>query len=267
MTVAGVVVGLGSELWAKARIPFTTSGPFQNPLRRAISFGIKAYASNALQLVNYRLDIFVLAAVASTAVVGHYAVAVAVTSTLWLLPNALAAVLFPRVAQLSAGDQDSARSLVEAKSLRHASLLVALGAVGRVVVLELLVVPVFGKAFTAAITPGLILVPGAASVGISTILASTLSGRGRPIYPLYVALISTPITVCLYAGLIPWLHANGAALASTLSYLVTFGGLCFFYRRLTGVSVFPLLVPTQSELQDLLALPRTIGERIETIRP
>jgi O-antigen/teichoic acid export membrane protein len=266
MTAASVFVGLGSGLWAKARIPPTSGAVFQRPVRRAISFGVKGYASNALQLVNYRLDIFVLAAVASTAVVGRYAVAVAVTSMLWLLPNALAAVLFPRVAQLSAGDQNAARSLVEAKSLRHASLLVALGALGLVAVLELLVVPVFGKAFSAAITPGLILIPGAASVGISTILASTLSGRARPIYPLYVALISTPITVCLYAGLIPWLHANGAALASTSSYLVTFGGLCFFYRRLTGVSVFPLLVPTHSELQDLAALPRAIAERIGTIR-
>jgi O-antigen/teichoic acid export membrane protein len=266
MTVAGVVVGLGSELWARVRIPETTGVIFGGPMRRAISFGIKGYASNALQLVNYRLDIFVLAAVASTAVVGRYAVAVAVTSTLWLLPNALAAVLFPRVAQLSASDQEAQRSLVEAKSLRHASLLIALGVAGLGVALELLVVPVFGHAFRASITPGLILVPGAASVGISTILASTLSGRGRPIYPFYVALITTPLTIGLYAALIPWLHASGAALGSTVSYLVTFSGLSFFYRRVTGARVLPLLVPTRSELDDLRGLPRAIVARIEERR-
>ena len=36
-------------------------------MRRAMSFGIKGYSANALQLVNFQLDLFILAAVAPTA--------------------------------------------------------------------------------------------------------------------------------------------------------------------------------------------------------
>jgi O-antigen/teichoic acid export membrane protein len=257
MTLSTVVVGGGSALWALRRLPrVSTAGTGQ--LRRAISFGIKGYAANALQSLNYRLDLFVLSAVASTVVVGQYSLAVAVTSLLWLLPRALSDVLFPRVARLSVGDQEVTREMVETKSLRHVSLVVATTTLLLAAVLELLVVPVFGESFRPAIGLGLILLPGAAAIGISSVLAATVVGRGKPMYSLYGTLVTTPLTIVLYATLIPWIHARGAALASTLSYLSGFLLMCWFYRRVTGRSVLPLLVPTRSEFEDLRALPRAV---------
>jgi len=81
LTVASAVVGASSVAWALRRLPQTIGATSAEPaqLLRAISFGIKGYAANAMQLLNYRLDLFVLAAVASTATVGVYSVAVAVT--------------------------------------------------------------------------------------------------------------------------------------------------------------------------------------------
>ena len=260
MTAAAVAVGAGSLLWAGRRLPPARSGE-PGQLRRAISFGVKGYAANALQLVNYRLDMFVLAAVASTATVGRYALAVAITSLLWLLPRALSDVLFPRVARLSGADDADALRLVEEKSVRHASLAVAAGVVALAAGLELLVAPVFGARYRPAAGLGLILLPGMAAIGVGTVLAATVVGRGRPVYSLYVALVTTPLTVVLYATLIPWLHANGAALGSTISYVIGFALTARFYRRVTGSRVLPLLVPTRSELDDLRALWRRRRER------
>src|SRR5262249_61292071 len=138
--------------------------------RRAVTFGIKGWTSNVLQLVNYRLDLFVLAAVASRAVVGQYAIAVAVTSTVWLLPQALASVVFPRIARLGATGVEADRTLVETKSLRISVLLSTLGAIAVAVALELLVVPVFGEAFSGAVVPGLLLLPGVAAAGVVKVL-------------------------------------------------------------------------------------------------
>ena len=53
-------------------------------------------------------------------------------------------------------------------------------------------------------------------------------------YSLYGTFITTPLTIAMYATMIPWLHATGAALASTLSYLASFVLMCWFYRRVTG---------------------------------
>jgi O-antigen/teichoic acid export membrane protein len=74
MTLATVVTAVGGIVWALRRLP--EAGPTQpGQVRRAISFGIKGYGANALQLVNYQLDLFILAAVAPAAAVGHYALA------------------------------------------------------------------------------------------------------------------------------------------------------------------------------------------------
>ena len=62
MTIASVIVGVGSAVWATRRTPRTIALGVPTPLRSALTFGLKGYAGNALQLVNYRLDLFVLAA-------------------------------------------------------------------------------------------------------------------------------------------------------------------------------------------------------------
>jgi antigen flippase len=262
LAVSNAIVGTGAAIWARRALP-GSAAPTERPmLRRAISFGIKGYAANALQLLNYRLDLFILSAVASTAAVGRYSVAVAVTSVLWLLPQGLSDVLFPRVARLSARegqDAETHREMVEVKSLRHVTLAVVAATAVLAGALLLLVVPVYGEDFRPAIDLGLILLPGVALIGISGVLSATIVGRGKPIYSLYIALITTPLTIGLYAGLIPWLDATGAAIASSGSYAASFVLACFFYRRVTGRNPLPLLRPGRSELDDLRALPRAVG--------
>jgi O-antigen/teichoic acid export membrane protein len=261
MTASTVLVGIGTVVWARRVLP--RAAPAQpGMLRRAIAFGIKGYAANGLQLLNYRLDVFLLAAVASAVVVGQYWVAVAVTSVLWLLPAALAEVLYPRVAYLHARDDASAAEqleIVETKGVRHVALIAMVTAVLVALVLLFLVVPLFGSEFAPATDLGLILIPGAAAIGIAGTLSSSIVGRGRPSYSLYSALIVTPVTILLYLWLIPWLDSTGAALASTISYCLSFVVASFFYYFATGRRVYRLLIPTQSELDDLRALPGAVA--------
>ena len=264
-TLANVVVGVGAAAWAQRRLP-GDEGAEPGQLRRAISFGVKGYVANALQLLNYRLDLFILSAVTSTAVVGRYSLAVAATTLMWLLPGALSEVLFPRVARLQSREEEVAREMVETKSVRHASLVAASTGLLVAVALVFLVVPVFGEDFRPSVTLGLILLPGAALVGISSVLAATIVGRGKPIFSLYGALVVTPSTVLLYALFIPWLHAEGAALASTLSYAGSFVVTAWFYGRVTRRSALPLLLPTRSEVDDLRAVPGAIRARLAAAR-
>ncbi len=258
LTISTTVAGIGAIGWALRRLPAGARGE-RGQLRRAIGFGVKSYSANALQLVNFQLDLFILAAVAPAAMVGQYALAASATLLLLLLPRALSIVLYPRVARLSAGGGLADREMVETKGLRHVTLIVGVTALGMVAALELLVVPVFGADYRPAINLGLILLPGLAAMGLSQVLAATIVGRGKPIYPLYGALITTPLTIAMYATVIPWLHATGAALASTLSYLATLLLVSRFYRRVTGRRVWSHFLPTRSEFADLRALGRAVS--------
>jgi O-antigen/teichoic acid export membrane protein len=260
LTVATGLSALGATGWALRRLPRAVASPAGH-VRRAIRFGIKGYGANTLQLINYQVDMFILATVAPAAAVGHYALAVSAATLVMLLPRALSAVLYPRVARLSATGDEAEREMVETKSLRHVSLIVGVTTLGMAGALELLVVPVFGADYRPTINLGLILLPGAAAIGVSTVLAATVVGRGHPHYSLYGAIITTPVTIAMYATMIPWLHATGAALASTLSYLGSFVLFCIFYRRVTKRSVVSFLVPTRSEFADLRQLGRAVSRR------
>lgn len=225
------------------------------PLREATAFGIRANAATALQLLNFRIDLFVLSAVVTGDDLGTYATAVSVTSVMFLVPQTLSQLVFPRVAALTADtSQHEQRAIVEAKSLRHVSLitLVSLPVVAAAMAVAIPVL--FGASFDDAIVLGLILLPGCALFGIASVLSATINGRGFPGLSLRAAVISTPVALALYAVLIPTLDATGAALASTISYAFNFAVTAVYYHRATGDRVAPLLVPTREEISDLRAL-------------
>jgi O-antigen/teichoic acid export membrane protein len=269
LTVSQVIVAAGTLAWVARRVTPRREPERDRPhgrarfaeLAEATRFGLKAYTANALQFVNYRLDILILNAVASQEKVGQYSVAVSVTITLWLLPRALSAVVLPRVASLSSGPNEEYRALVETKSVRHVALICAACAVGVAGVLVGLVTLLYGADFHSSIGLGLILLPGATLIGVAGVLSATILGRGFPIYSVYTMLIMTPLTVAAYVTLVPSLEAVGAALASTASYTGTFLLTAHFFRRATGHRVAPLLVPTRSELDDYRALLRAIRAR------
>ena len=274
--LAGAVAGLAlshiltafvSALLAGRVLARAPGGPAAEPgtLRRAVAFGVKGYAANALQFINYRLDLFILASVATAADVGHYAVAVAATGVMWLLPQAISEVLFPRVAALSATrttEGESLRTMTETKSLRHTTLIVLVTSAVVALAVLFLVVPVYGGAFRQAIELGLILLPGVALLGIASPMASTIVGRGHPGYSLAITLVVTPLTIVLYVLLIPPLHARGAALGSSISYALSAVLVAVFYRRVVGESVLKRLLPTRSELADYRALAGHLRARL-----
>jgi O-antigen/teichoic acid export membrane protein len=267
-TIAHVITAVATLAGSRRSLRRTTAPP-QSPstgeLRRAVSFGIKGYAANALQLVNYRLDLFILNATAVAAAVGHYSVAVSVTSVMWLLPQALSDVLFPRVAALSArSDADHAemRAFAEAKTLRHSVLVTVVVAIAVALGLVFLVVPIYGAAFHQSTVLGLILLPGVALLAICGPLLATVVGRGHPGLSLVAAIAVTPPTVVMYLVLIPALHASGAALASSVSYAAMFVLAVVFYRRVTGANPLRLMRPTKSELADYRGLARVILSRL-----
>lgn len=261
MTAAHVLVALASVLWARRRLPARPVEP-QEPrqLRRALSFGAKGYGANALALLSTRIDLLVLSAVASAAAVGHYAIAIALTAVLWLVPSALSDVLFPRIAALSASDEGDLRAFFEGKSLRHTVLLVLLALPVLIGPLLALVVPIYGAAFRPAVELALILLPGVVLMGVTGVLSATIVGRGKPQYSLYTALIVTPLTLVTYVLLIPALDAFGAALAKSLSYALSFALTVFFYRRVTGAGAIAQFVPTRAELGELRAVVPQIRE-------
>jgi Na+-driven multidrug efflux pump len=99
---------------------------------------------------------------------------------------------------------------------------------------------------------GLILLPGVLAIGFGKSLSAITTGRGHPRYALYLSLISFPFTIVLYLLLIPPLEATGAAIATTLSYVLTTAVALVFFRRVTALRP-RALVPEAADVREARA--------------
>ena len=232
-------------------------------LRQALAFGVKLYAANAAAILIYRFDVFLLNAYAGAAEAGYYAVAIAATTALVVLPTALGNVLFPRLASLKDGEADEPRRReVQDQAIRHTALIVVASSLLLAMALPLLTEPVFGPEFGPAVVPGLILIPGAAALGMATTLYSALAGRERPEYAMWIAVMTTPVAIALYFVLIPWLEAEGAALGSDVAYISSAVMAAIALRRVSGPGEgIREVLPGRAELADYRVLLRQVRHR------
>jgi O-antigen/teichoic acid export membrane protein len=225
-------------------------------LRGALRFGVQAWGGDLLQFLNYRMDLFILNSVAVIANVGVYSVAVTLTSLAWIIPSALTTVLFPRAATLEAATRSGKVPVAEAdavavKAVRQTVILLVPGAVVSLVLLLVAVPLLYGPRFEHSIVLGLLLFPGVLAIGFGKSLSAVTTGRGHPRYALYLSLISFPLTFLLYLALIPPLHATGAAIATTISYVVTTVAALVFFRRVTRLPL-RTLAPESADLRETL---------------
>ncbi len=253
--LAGQVAGAAVALlwWRKGRDATGSSGLDFARLRRAARFGANVWFANAMVILVYRFDVFLLNAYAGASEAGYYAVAIAVSGALGVLPTALGSVLMPRLAALdSEGEQRLLRE-TEARALRHTMLILGVTSVLLAIALPVVIKPVFGAEFGPSITPALILIPGSAALGLTNALYAALAGRGHPEFAFRAALITTPIAIAIYFVLVPVLETEGAALGSTVAYLLSAGFAWTYLHRLGGPRVREV-VPGRAEIEDYVVL-------------
>ncbi|HXG41687.1 MAG TPA: oligosaccharide flippase family protein [Dehalococcoidia bacterium] len=214
-------------------------------LRDQVRYGVQGQLGNLAQLLNYRLDHYLVGAFAGRAAVGHYAVAVGLAESLWWLASAVSYVLLPRLSGMGRGEATAL-----AQSAARSTFLVSMGgAAALAAVSPLLVTLLFGPEFRASVVPLLLLLPGSVANGVTIVLGSYLYGRGRPLYQTAAVLAALLATVVLDVALIPWLEVPGAAIASSLAYNTGLAAALFFYRRVSGQPLSGLLGPSASDVE------------------
>lgn len=263
--VAGQVAGAAAALvWGAGTIA-GEGGPRMDlgRLREAFIFGIQLHVANAIAVVTYRFDVFLLNAQAGSSEAGYYAVAIAMTTALGVLPAALGSVLFPRLASFATGSADEQdRRRLEDRAIRHTILILLFSTALLAVAIPLLTEPVFGARFGPAVAPALLLIPGAAALGFAVTVYSALAGRGRPDYAMRISLAMLPLAIGLYFVLIPEFEAEGAAIASDIAYIFSAVLAIISLRRLSGPEPRRELLPGRAELRDYRDLWLAVRNRV-----
>jgi O-antigen/teichoic acid export membrane protein len=215
-----------------------------------VRYSLPSYAANLLQFLNYRLDLFLIAAFRGPQEVGWYAVAGSLVQLIWVVYRSAAAVLFPAFASRSAEEQ-SPKQLAEAARL---AFLVALVAAVALAIVAAWAIPfLYGPDFTVSVLPLLLLLPGAVALTPAGVAAAYFLARGEPGVNARISMAAFAVTVTADVLLIPQHGMVGAAVASSLSYLATLLLTLTLLSRRYQLGVRDLLVPSRADIRRLYA--------------
>jgi len=197
-------------------------------LRRMIVYGLKFHISILAGAIIIRADLLVVNHFRGSAEAGVYSVASQFALLLMLLPGVIATLLFPRVTS----EQD-ARGETTCLVSRYTTFIMFVCCLGAVP-FSLLLPIIYGAAFADATKLLLILLPGVYLIGLESVLVQHFNALGLPrAIPLYW-LATLVLNLILVFALVPRFGAQGAAIASSISYATIFALVALHFHTSTG---------------------------------
>jgi O-antigen/teichoic acid export membrane protein len=254
--VGGEVLGTLILVWYVARRLQGFGRPSWSVARRTLSFGLRSHAGRILLLGNYRLDQWILGAVAGARELGLYSVAVAWSSSLFYLPTTLQAVQRPDLVRASRDDAAHRASVI----FRRTILITVVPAVVMIVVAPFLCGTLMGQGFADSVDDLRVLTLGVFGIVALKLLGNAITAQRKPGLASIAIGAGFVCTVVLDVLLIPRYGGLGAAFASTIAY--TLGGVIvavMFVRALGGRA--RELVPRASDVSSLWAVGRSLLRR------
>jgi O-antigen/teichoic acid export membrane protein len=183
------------------------------------------------QMLNYRLSYYIIERFFGPGLLGVFSVGTQVSESVWIIGRGAATVHYARLS--NANDMNYAKVLTLA-------LMKGVAVVTFFLLFIMVLLPpsvylfLFGAGFTEARIVVLILAPGMLFTAITMIISHYFSGVGMPKYSMYGSAVGLVMTLSVGFILIPILGISGAALTTTLSYLVCMCYLIIVFMRKTG---------------------------------
>jgi O-antigen/teichoic acid export membrane protein len=230
LVLADVLVAVVIAARLRRQRFFTGWGRPNRRLARDIcGYGTRGQLGGLLTLVNLRLDVAILGAIAGPAVLGVYAIASKYAELLRLPGLAVTYVLYPVFSRLgpAAATRRTRALILPVFGLTVAAAVpLAIGAH---------VLPwIYGKSFTGAVHPTWILLGGLVGDGVAGLISAYLYGVRRPGMNSLAIAAGVVVTVVGDLLLIGPLGVMGAAVASALAYLTTTATLLVCFRQVAG---------------------------------
>jgi O-antigen/teichoic acid export membrane protein len=241
----GLIVLLG--LYLNLKRPELRGWPKKLSLKPLISYSARIYPVGLAQILQGRIDYFLIGYFMKPKELGIYSIAVLISENLLRITAAFQMALFPRVS----ADWTDQKFVLAARVLRVNNLINIVLSLALIAVGYPLILVLFGRAFLPAFLPLVILLLARLPEGFYKITAYTISGLGRP------GLSSSFGAMGVIAGgvlgwiLIPRFGLVGASLAKVISSFVQFVPALFFFSRYSKMSLSQCLMINREDY-DLL---------------
>ncbi|WP_459889629.1 oligosaccharide flippase family protein [Halostagnicola bangensis] len=200
------------------------------PVKKMLTFNSMTIALIFLLMSLYHIDIVMLQRYTDSAIVGNYRAALTLAEFLWFVPLALQTVFVHSTSELWSQNRRRQISNLASKTTRFTFLLTAVMAVGLGALADTVVPIYFGSDAIPAITPLLLLLPGALGFALARPVLAVSQGNGQLRYPVGATAAAALINIVLNFLLIPRYGMHGAAIATSVGYGSMFAFHCVSAR-------------------------------------
>ena len=200
------------------------------PRKELLTFNSMSIALVFLLMSLYHIDIVMLHRFRADAAVGNYRAALTIAEFLWFVPMAIQTVFVHSTSELWSQNRFRKISELASRTTRYTFLLTAVMAVGLAALADVAVPIYFGTEAEPAITPLLLLLPGALGFALARPILAVSQGEGTLRYPVAATGAAAAINLVLNLVLIPRFGMQGAAVATSIGYGSMFVFHCWSAR-------------------------------------
>lgn len=189
-------------------------------IKEEFKFGIKIFFGALFIYLTYRVDIFLIKYFLDFTQVGIYSIGVGIAENLWLIPISVGTVLYARLLNCPDKSNNKVTTFITAKLSFIVCFFLILPLI---LCAPWLVDMLYGSDFAQSAIITRLLLPGILFAVIGKIMYNYFIAQGKPLVHTAVASIAFITNIVLNFVLIPQYGIQGAAIASTISYII-YGG-------------------------------------------
>jgi O-antigen/teichoic acid export membrane protein len=225
-----------------ALTPWRAAGAGLSVMRRSLGVALWKGAT----LLCSRIDVLIVAAVLSTSAAGVYSIPVALAASLLILPRSLLTATYH---PLMTAPADRLASRL-GTALRHGVILVLGAGAVAIGVVAATAGFVFGEAYADIWQPFAVLVAASACLAVAEMTGQVLLTRYERQRELVLTwLVALAVNGVLAAAGAAWLGLVGAALSTTITYVLAALAQVWFTARLLSVRMHELVIPRRADLR------------------
>lgn len=195
-------------------------------LTKMLKYGLKIYSAALFSFLVLKSDIILVNYFMGSYSTGIYSVAVSFGDLIYLLPVTVAAILFPKVSSMTKGGWDFTLNLI-----KYGAVLMLFISFTFLVLINPLIILLFGSPFINASTAFIFLLPGIYFLSLETIAVQYLAAKGFPVFVVYAWILAFIVNFILNILLIPVLGINGAAISSAIAYILITALVLYVFKR------------------------------------
>jgi O-antigen/teichoic acid export membrane protein/SAM-dependent methyltransferase len=250
---AAVTWALVLRLGARRRIAGTSTD--RTLLAGSIAFGLRAQLATVFTFLLLRVDQVLVQRMLGFRELGLYAITVVLAELLWLVTDPFAGSLLRHQVVADPYDERRLGYATARLGLVVASVLCAIAWIAAPLVIRV----AYGSAFLDATWPVRWLLPGVAAIAAQRPLYAVVTKQGRMGLAAAMNAVALAANVALNVWLLPLVGVVGAAIASSVTYLLLGVGYVLV-TRVPGVAGWRDLVPHRDDLR------RLVGGMVRAVR-